>query len=192
MICELLASDEGDRLDANEMIAMAFLMLSAGHETTTHLISNSVLSLLRHPDQLAALRADSSLLPGAIEEFLRYEGPGNTVTLRFTTAPVRLGEVEIPEGEFVLVAQASADRDPARFDDADRLDITRKPGGHLAFGHGIHHCLGAPLARFEGQIAIGRLLAQFPGLALAVEPTELRWRNSTMFHGLQTLPVTLG
>ncbi len=188
----VLASDGGDRLDVNEMTAMAFLMLSAGHETATHLISNSVLSLLRHPDQLAALRANPTLLPGAVEEFLRYEGPGNTVTLRFTTAPVRLGEVEVPEGEFVLVAQASANRDPARFDDADQLDINRKPNRHLAFGHGIHHCLGAPLARLEGQIAIGRLLARFPGLALAVEPAELRWRNSTMFHGLQTLPVTLG
>lgn len=188
----VLASDEADRLNAHEVTAMAFLILSAGHETTTHLISNSVLSLLRHPDQLAALRADPALLPGAVEEFLRYEGPGNTVTLRFTTAPVRLGEVEVPEGEFVLVAQASANRDPAHFEDPDRLDITRKPGRHLAFGHGIHHCLGAPLARLEGQIAIGRLLARFPGLALAVEPTELRWRNSTIFHGLQTLPVTLG
>lgn len=185
------ASDDDDRLDEVEVVSMAFLLLSAGHETTAHLIGNSVLTLLSYPDQLAALRADSALLPKAIEELLRYQGPGGTTTLRFTTAPVSLGEVEIPEGEFVVIALESANRDQARFHDADRLDIGREPNGHLAFGHGIHHCLGAPLARLEGQIAIGRLLERFPGLALAVDPQHLKWRDNMLFRGMETLPVKL-
>jgi cytochrome P450 len=185
------ASDDDDRLDEVEVVSMAFLLLSAGHETTAHLIGNGVLTLLTNPEQLAALRADPALLPIAIEELLRYQGPGGATTLRFTTAPVRMGELEIPEGEFVVIALESANRDQARFDDADRLDIGRTPGGHLAFGHGVHHCLGAPLARLEGQIAIGRLLERFPGLAVAVDPQHLKWRDNMLFRGLETLPVRL-
>ncbi|MCP2169518.1 cytochrome P450 family protein [Goodfellowiella coeruleoviolacea] len=185
------ASDEDDRLNEAELISMAFLLLVAGHETTVNLIGNGVLALLRHPDQLAALRADFGLLPNAIEEFLRYEGPVNTATLRFTTQPLRLGEVVIPAEEIVLVALASANRDPGRFADPDKLDITRPTSGHVAFGHGIHYCLGAPLARLEGEIAIRRLLERFPNLRLAADPVELSWRGSTIVHGLRTLPVGL-
>ena len=184
--------DHGDRLDEVELVAMAFLLMVAGHETTVNLIGNGVLALLRDPDQLAALRADPTLLPGAIEEFLRFESPVNLATTRFTTEPLVLGDVVIPEGEFVLVSLGSANRDAERFPDADRLDVTRKPAGHVAFGHGIHYCVGAPLARLEGQVAIGRLIARFPQLRLAAPPDELVWRNSTLIRGLLSLPVSLG
>jgi cytochrome P450 len=183
--------DDNDRLDEVELVSMAFLLLVAGHETTVNLIGNGVLALLRHPDQLEALCKDPDLLPGAVEEFLRYEGPVNMATMRYTTEPVRLGGVEIPAGEFVVVAMGSANRDGDRFTDADHFDITRGSGGHLAFGHGIHFCLGAPLARLEGQIAIGRLLERFPKLTLAVDPAELRWRDSALLRGLESLPVRL-
>jgi cytochrome P450 len=182
---------EEDRLTAEELQSMAFLLLVAGHETTVNLISNGVSMLLRNPEQLAALRADRSLLPGAVEEFLRYEGPLNIATYRYTTQPLQLSDALIPAGEFVMVSLASANRDRARFADADGLDITRNAGGHLAFGYGIHYCVGAPLARMEGEIAIGKLLDRFPKLALACEPGELRWRPSTLMRGMETLPVRL-
>ncbi|GHF06994.1 cytochrome P450 [Amycolatopsis deserti] len=185
-------SDEGDQLSPEELVAMAFLLLVAGHETTVNLIGNSVLALLRHPDQLAALRADPSLLPGAIEEFLRFEGPINIATLRFTAEPVPVGDVEIPAGEFVMISLVGANRDGERFPDPDRLDLTRPAGGHLAFGHGIHYCVGAPLARLEAEVALGRLLDRFPAIELDGEPGELRWRESTLVHGLDRLPVVLG
>ena len=182
-------SDEGDRLSEVELVSMAFLLLVAGHETTVNLIGNGLLALLRHPGQLAALRADRSLLPGAIEEFLRFEGPVNIATLRFTAEPVQVGGVEIPAGEFVMVSLLAANRDGERFADPDRLDITRPAGGHLAFGHGIHYCVGAPLARLEAEIALGKLLDRFAEIELDGEPTELRWRDSTLMRGLETLPV---
>ncbi|HVW42746.1 MAG TPA: cytochrome P450 [Amycolatopsis sp.] len=182
-------SDEGDRLSEVELISMAFLLLVAGHETTVNLIGNGVLALLRHPDQLAALRADRSLLPGAIEEFLRFEGPVNIATLRFTTEAVRLDDAEIPAGEFVMVSLLAANRDGERFAEPDRLDIARPASGHLAFGHGIHYCVGAPLARLEAEIALGKLLDRFGDIALDGEPAALRWRDSTLMRGLETLPV---
>lgn len=187
----VLAHDDGDRLTEVELVSMAFLLLIAGHETTVNLIANGVLALLRDPDQLAALRADPALLPGAVEEFLRYDGPVNHATLRYTTEPVEIGGVPIPEGEFVVVSLSSANRDTNRFPDADHLDITRPAGGHLAFGHGIHFCLGAPLARLEGQIAIGTLLDRFPDLTLDTDPANLRWRHTTLLRGLESLPVRL-
>ncbi|WP_199438963.1 cytochrome P450 family protein [Umezawaea beigongshangensis] len=185
------AEDDGDNLDRTELISMAFLLLVAGHETTVNLIGNGVLALLRNPDQLRLLREDPGLLHNAIEEFLRYEGPLNQATLRYTTEDVELGGVLIPAGEIVVVSLMGANRDAARFADPDRLDITRQPGGHVAFGHGIHFCLGAPLARLEGEIAVGTLLKRFPDLALAAEPETLRWRESTLIRGLHTLPVRL-
>jgi cytochrome P450 len=185
------ASDEDNQLDEFELVAMAFVMLTAGYESTGHLIGNGVVSLLRNPDQLAALRADPALLPAAIDELLRYDGPSGMTTLRFTTEPVVLGGVEVPAGEFVVVLLGAVNRDPAQFDHADELDLRRERNGHLAFGHGVHHCVGAALARLEGQIAIGQLLARFPDLALAIEPAELRWRDSVLFHGLVEVPVTL-
>ncbi|MBW4720084.1 cytochrome P450 family protein [Saccharothrix obliqua] len=184
------ATDDNDRLDHEELIAMAFLLLVAGHETTVNLIGNGVHNLLRHPDQLAALRADRTLLPHAIEEFLRYDGPVNQATFRYTTEDVTLGDITIPEGEFVLVSLSSANRDDRRFPDGETFDITRPPGGHLAFGHGVHYCVGAPLARLEGEIAVGTLLDRFD-VTSAAEPETLQWRASTLIRGLHTLPVNL-
>ncbi len=183
------AQDDGDLLSDQEITSMAFLLIVAGHETTVNLIANGTYALLRHPEQLAALRADPSLLPGAIEEFLRYDGPVNIATLRYTAEPVTIGGTEIPAGEFVHVALIAANRDPARFADTDRLDITRDATGHLAFGHGIHHCLGAPLARLEAEIAFSLLLSRFPHLRLAGPAPE--WQHNIRFRGLSALPVHL-
>ena len=192
LLSELVqVSDEGSTLSSAEILNMAFLLLTAGFETTVNLIANSVLALLRHPDQLALLRSQPSLLAGAIEEVLRFDGPVHLATLRFTTEPVSAGDTEIPANQLVHVSLLAANRDRDRFDDPDELDVTRQPGGHLAFGHGIHHCVGAPLARLEGQIAIGLLLDRFPDLSLAVDPDALRWRESTLMHGLHDLPVTI-
>ncbi|OXM46578.1 cytochrome P450 [Amycolatopsis thailandensis] len=185
------ASDEGDSLSGDELLSMAFLLLVAGFETTVNLIANSVLALLREPEQLAALRADPALLPGAVEEFLRYDGAIHLATIRFTRESVLVGDVEIPADEFVLVSLIGANRDAERFEDPQRLDVTRPAAGHLAFGHGIHHCVGAPLARLEAEIALRGLLERFPGLGLDADPETLRWRESTLVHGLETLPVRL-
>jgi cytochrome P450 len=185
------ASEDGDTLSPAEATSMAFLLLIAGHETTVNLIGNGALALLRHPDQLAALRHDPALVPNAVEEFLRFDGPINLATWRYTAEPVEIGDTTIPEGEFVLVSLVSANRDPDRYGDPARLDVTRDAGGHVAFGHGIHHCLGAPLARLEGEIAFRTLLDRFPGLALAGEPGTLAWRQSTLIRGLTRLPVHL-
>ncbi|WP_436500861.1 cytochrome P450 family protein [Actinokineospora sp. HUAS TT18] len=193
LLSELVqASDDDDRLTGDELVSMAFLLLVAGHETTVNLIGNGMLALLENPDQLAALRADFSLLPNAIEELLRHEGPVGMATFRYTTQPLTLGDTEIPADEFVVVGLSAANRDPARFPDADRLDITRDPVGHLAFGHGIHYCVGAPLARLEGEIAIRSLLTRFPDLALAEAAHTLRWRDSMVIRGLENLRVRLG
>jgi cytochrome P450 len=184
------ASEDADRLSADETVSMAFLLLVAGHETTVNLIGNGVLALLRRPDRLAELRADPDLVPAAVEEFLRFDGPVHLATFRHTTAPVEMGGTTIPAGEVVLVSLASANRDPEHYADPDELDLHRE-AGHLAFGHGIHHCLGAPLARLEGEVAFRTLLDRFPDLALAVDPAELTWRQSILMRGLTRLPVRL-
>jgi cytochrome P450 len=184
------ASEDADRLSADETVSMAFLLLVAGHETTVNLIGNGVLALLRHPDRLRELRADPDLTPRAVEEFLRFDGPVNLATFRHTTEAVDVGGVTIPPGEVVLVALASADRDPDHYPAADDLDLHRD-AGHLAFGYGLHHCLGAPLARLEGDVAFRTLLARFPDLALAVGPDDLSWRSSMLMRGLTRLPVRL-
>jgi cytochrome P450 len=162
----------------------------AGHETTSDLISNGVLALLRHPGQLQLLREDPSLIGDAVEEMLRYDGPIETPTYRFTTEPIDFGGTTVPGGgELVLIALGDAGRDPSRFPDPASFDIRRAPKGHLAFGHGIHHCLGAPLARLEGRIAILSLLQRCPDLALDAEPAELPWRGGMMIRGPMRLPV---
>ncbi|GAB2986255.1 cytochrome P450 family protein [Saccharothrix stipae] len=184
------ADEEGDRLDQMELIAMAFLLLVAGHETTVNLIASGVHHLVRNPDQLAKLRADRTLLPGAVEEVLRYDSPVNQSTFRYTSEDVELGDVVIPKDSLVVVALSGGNRDGSRFPDPDRLDITRQAAGHLAFGHGIHYCLGAPLARMEGEIAIGTLFDRFD-VALTVEPHELRWRPGALIRGVEELPVSL-
>ncbi|MFG2145484.1 cytochrome P450 [Streptomyces sp. NPDC048696] len=182
--------EDGDALSPDELIGMAFLLLVAGHETTVNLISNGVRALLDHPAQLAALRADpDALIDGAVEEMLRYDGPVETSTYRFTSEPVEYGGTVIPAGRSVLVALASAGRDPGRHPDPDRFDITRAPQGHLAFGHGIHYCLGAPLARMEGRIAIRTLLERAPGLERDPDGGPLEWLPGLLIRGVRHLPV---
>ncbi|MFF3560727.1 cytochrome P450 [Streptomyces sp. NPDC002574] len=185
-------AEDGDRLSRSELSGMAFLLLVAGHETTVNLISNGVRALLTHPDQLALLRADKGLLEGAVEEMLRWDGPVETATFRFTTEPVEIAGTVLPAREPVLVALASADRDPDRFGEPDRFDIRRDARGHIAFGHGLHHCLGAPLARLEGRIAIGSLLERCPDLALDIAPDALQWLPGMLIRGARRLPVRFG
>ncbi|MFI2433014.1 cytochrome P450 [Streptomyces sp. NPDC018693] len=180
-------AEDGDRLSSDELRGMAFLLLVAGHETTVNLITNAVHALLTHPDQLAALRADPGLLDGVIEETLRWEGPVENATYRFAVEPVEIGGVTLEKGDPVLVGLASADRDTARYPDPDRYDIRRDPRGHLAFGHGIHYCLGAPLARLEARTAIRSLLDRAPGLALDGPPGD--WLPGMLMRGLRALPV---
>jgi len=178
-------------LDEQQLIGMLFLLLIAGHETTTNLIASGTLALVTHPVELARLRSNPALLPSAVDELLRYCSPVTHATERFTLEPVEIGGVTIPAREWVLCATSSANHDPARFSDPSQLDLGRDTGGHLAFGHGIHYCLGAPLARLEGEVAFGALLSRFPDLSLAVPASTLRWRPSSLIRGLESLPVRL-
>ncbi|MFD5016474.1 cytochrome P450 family protein [Streptomyces chartreusis] len=189
LLSDLIAvRDEGDRLSEDELMSLAFLILFAGYENTVQLIGNAVLALLRHPEQLDALRADPERIAAAVEEFHRFEGPALLAIRRFPTEDMTIGGVPVPAGETVLLSLAAANRDPARFPDPDRLDLSRDTSGHLALGHGIHHCLGAPLARAETEIALTALLERFPELALA--DGEPRWRRSLRARGLLALPVS--
>jgi cytochrome P450 len=185
----IAARDEERRLDEDELIAMALLLLVAGYVTTVNLIGGGIAALLTHPQQLKLLCDDPALLPGAVEELLRYDGPVNPGVIRVPTEDVEIGGVRLPRGSTVVVGTAPAGRDPGRFPDPDRLDVTRRDNAHLAFGHGIHHCLGAPLARLEGEVAIGTALRRLPGLALSAPWDELRWSTGTL-RGPQRLPVT--
>lgn len=178
------ASDHGEHLTENEAAAMAFILLFAGFETTVNLIGNGVYALLRNPEQRERLQrsldaGETGLLETGIEELLRYDGPVELATWRFATEPLVLGGQRISAGDPVLVVLAAADRDPERFADPDTLDLSRRDNQHLGYGHGIHYCLGAPLARLEGQAALATLLRRLPDLRLAVEPTDLRWRGGS-------------
>ncbi|THA64214.1 cytochrome P450 [Streptomyces sp. A0958] len=181
--------DDDDTLSPDELVGMAFLLLVAGHETTVNLISNGVRALLAHPDQLAALRADFGLLDGAVEEMLRYDGPVETATFRYARERVEIGSRVIEAGEAVLVSLAGSDRDPGRYPEPDRFDIRRDTQGHLAFGHGIHFCIGAPLARMEGRIAIRTLLERCPGLEADPDAAPFDWLPGTLIRGVRRLPV---
>lgn len=183
--------DGGDRLTHSELVAMIFLLVIAGSETPTNQLGNAVHALLTHPEELAGLRADPSLIPAAVDELMRFDGGVGTASFRFTVADVPVGDVVIPAGEMVVLSLSSANRDSARFPDADRLDLHRRPVGGMAFGHGVHYCLGAPLAKLTLEIGLSRLITRYPGLRLAVAPEQLRWRNSTLVHGLVALPVSL-
>jgi cytochrome P450 len=189
LLSALAASADDDRLDEDELLSTAWLLIIAGHDTTVNLIGNGLVALFRHPDQLARLRADLSLVPAAVEEFLRYDGPVQHTTFRMTTEPVTIGGVEIPAHEHVLVVLAAADRDPGHFAEPDRLDIGRADNRHLAFGHGIHFCLGAPLARLEGDVAFTSLLRRFPALRPAVPLDRVHWTYRLVLRGLDALPV---
>jgi len=183
------AEEAGDRLTERELLATCVLLYVAGHETTVNLIGNGLLALLRHPEERRRLQDDPGLLSAAIEELLRYDGPVQR-TGRMAACDTEIGGVPIPAGSLVLGLLGAANRDPSRFTEPDRLDLGRAEPRHLAFGSGIHYCLGAPLARLEGQVAIGTVLRRFPALALAVErPT---WRPSSTLRGLEALPVVLG
>ncbi|MFF4850431.1 cytochrome P450 [Streptomyces sp. NPDC001194] len=182
--------EDGDALSPDELIGMAFLLLVAGHETTANLISNGTRALLAHPDQLAALRADpDGLLDGAVEEVLRYDGPVQNTTYRYAREDMELGGTAIPAGATVLVSLAGADRDPGRYGAPDTFDIRRAPQGHLAFGHGLHFCIGAPLARMEGRIALRGLLERFPDLAEDPDEEAPAYIGSSLIRGVTRLPV---
>jgi cytochrome P450 len=183
------AEEAGDRLTEEELLATCILLYVAGHETTVNLIGNGLLALLRHPAEWRRLREDPALLPGAIEELLRYDGPVQRVG-RIAASDAEVGGVGIPAGSLVVGLLGAANRDPAQFAEPDRLDVTRGEPRHLAFGTGIHYCLGAPLARLEAQVAIGTLLRRFPAPALDVERPV--WRPSSTLRGLEALPVVLG
>ncbi|MGW4353041.1 cytochrome P450 family protein [Nocardia sp. NPDC004582] len=191
LLSELIsASADGDRLSHRELISMVFLLLIAGFETTVNLISNAVAILLTDNAIRDVLTADPGRMADFVEEVLRFESPASEGTFRYTTAPVAVGGVEIPAGQRVLVSMAAADRDPSRFDDPHRVDLDRADKNHLAFGYGIHRCVGAPLARMEGGVALTRLLAAYPDLVLATD-AELSWRKSLIVRGLTALPVRL-
>ncbi|MFI7699927.1 cytochrome P450 [Nonomuraea sp. NPDC049480] len=186
------AADDGERLGEAEMMAMIFLLLVAGYETTVGLVGLGVCTLLRQPDQLRLLRERPELVDQAVEELLRYDSPVERATWRFATEPMELGGEHVPAGRPILVALGAANRDPGRFPEPDRLDITREDAaGHLSFGHGPHFCLGAQLARMTGRAALSGVVRRLPGLALAVPPERLRWRASLTVRGPRSLPVVV-
>ena len=188
--------DDGARLSDVEMVMMVLALVFAGHETTAHLIGNATVALLTHPDQLDLLRADPGRWPGAVDELMRWCGPALLSQLRYATVDVELGGVALHPGDAVEAVLVSANFDPRVYDEPQRLDVTRladTPGdGHVGFGHGIHYCLGAALARQEGEVALRELVDRFPGLALAVDPAELAWSPMPGARRLLALPVHTG
>ena len=181
-----LAEEEGDSFTEEELYSMCVLLIFAGHETTTNLIGNGLLALMNNPDQLAKLRKDPSLLEPAIEEIIRYDGPVQT-TSRTALEPLEIGGKQIAKGDRLSLTLGAANRDPAQFPDPDRMDISRTDNRHVGFGFGIHFCLGAALARMEGQLAIGGVVERMPELRL--ESTDLVWRDNPILRSLNALPV---
>lgn len=186
------AEEAGDHLNEDELLAMIAILLIAGHETTVNLIGNGVLALLQHPEQRECLRADPSQIKTAVEELLRYGSPVDMATERYAREDVEIAGALIPRGALVFGVLGSANRDERQFTNPDTLDIARDPNRHLAFGQGGHYCVGAPLARMEGQIAINTLLRRFPNLRLAQAPERLRWRRGLVLRGLESLPLAVG
>ncbi|AEI43410.1 cytochrome P450 [Paenibacillus mucilaginosus KNP414] len=183
------AETEGEQLTENELYSMIFLLIVAGHETTVNLIGNGVFALLQHPEQWEKLQSHPELISSAVEEILRFYGPVELASSRWAGEDVPFHEQLIRKGDMIAVALASANRDEAQFIHPDRFDITRKNNRHLAFGTGIHHCLGAPLARLEGQIALLTLLRRMPKLRLSTDPGTLQWVPAYVMRGLVELPV---
>lgn len=183
------AEEAGDQLSEDELLAMVVLLLIAGHETTVNLIGNGMLALLENPDQLDRLRNKPTLIKAAVEELLRYTGPLETATERFAREVTTVAGVTVPRGDMVLAVLVSANRDEQQFEQPERLDLGREPNPHVAFGQGIHYCLGAPLARLEGQIGIATLLRRTANLKLAVPANVLRWKCGLVLRGLEALPV---
>lgn len=184
------ARDGSDWLSDTEILMLLALLISAGYETTQSLIGNGVLALLQHPAQWDALHHEPTLMRNAVEELLRFDGPIEMSSDRYACEPVTLSGTTIPRGELVLGVIASANRDSAQFSQPDTLDIYRSNIRHLAFGQGAHYCLGAPLARIEGEIAFNSLIQRFPTLRLSVPAASLRWRSFYLLRGLEALPVT--
>jgi cytochrome P450 len=192
LISALIQSEEaGEMLTEDELLALVMLLLVAGHETTVNLIGNGTLALLEHPDQMERLRSDPDLIKLAVEELLRFHSPVEMATERFPRHDVTVAGTRIPRGEMVLAVIASANRDERQFVNPDVLDLTREPNKHVSFGQGVHFCLGAPLARLEGQLAINTLLRRARGLRLAVAPSALRWRRGLVLRGLEALPLAV-
>jgi cytochrome P450 len=194
LVSVLVTATDDDALTRQEVLSSLFQLIVAGHDTTASLISNGVVALLDHPAQLRTLLDDLDRLPKAVDELMRFTAPVPHATFRMTTEPIRLDGVEIPAREQVLVCLGAANRDPSRFSRPDELDIDRDDGPNLGFGHGIHHCLGAPLARLEARIAFDALLRRYPDLRLAVGRDELTWTHGDglVLRGLASLPVHLG
>ncbi|MEO1194015.1 MAG: cytochrome P450 [Pseudomonadota bacterium] len=183
--------EKGEGLSEDELVACCMLFLFAGHETTTNLIGNATYLLCRHPDEQARLRADPALIETAVEEILRFHGPTNA-SARVVGVEHELEGKTLKPGERVFALVNAANRDPSRFDEPDRFNITRDPNKHLTFGQGIHFCLGAPLARLEGQIAIPRLLERFPKIEVPAEDADLEWHETIIMRGLMKLPLEIG
>ncbi|HKE57568.1 MAG TPA: cytochrome P450 [Pyrinomonadaceae bacterium] len=183
------AEEAGEKLNEDELLAMVFILLIAGHETTVNLIGNGVLALLENPDQMEELRANPRIIKSAVEELLRYTAPVLMTTERHARENVTIHGLTIPQGEITLGVIGSANRDESVFDKPDELDLTREPNKHLGFGQGIHFCLGAPLARMEAQIAINTLLSRMVDLQLSVASDSLRWRPSLFLRGVEALPI---
>ncbi len=184
----IAAEDRGEVLSEDELLATCMLLLAAGNETTTNLIGNGMLALLRQPDQLAKLQADPALLNSAVEEMLRYDGPVQA-TARVATEDMEVGGSTVEKGQILFALLAAANHDPAVFDDPESFDITRDDNRHLAFGHGLHFCLGAPVARLEAQVAFRALLERFPNVRLATDAPP--WNGNFILRGLTKLPLTL-
>ncbi|MBT2506996.1 cytochrome P450 [Streptomyces sp. ISL-98] len=183
------ARDGDDHLSEEELVSLAVLLLVAGHETTTNFLGNAALALLQRPTELDHLRKNPDDIPAVLDELLRFDSPVSTATFRFTTEAVTLGGTDIPAGVPVLVALGAANRDPERFPSPDLLDLDRDATAHLSFGHGIHRCVGAPLAKAEAEIALRAVLIRFPGIRLAAPPDRLDWRRTRLVRGLASLPV---
>jgi cytochrome P450 len=191
LISALVQVEEaGDSLNEDELLAMIAILLTAGHETTTSLIANGTLALLQHPEQLERVRAEPDHIKTAVEELLRFAGPADMATHRYAREEVTIAETTLPKGVLVFAVLGSANRDATQFPQPETLDITRTPNRHLAFGQGSHYCVGAALARMEGQIAINTLLKRFPNLQLAQAPDLLKWRRGLVLRGLESLPLT--
>jgi cytochrome P450 PksS len=183
------AEEAGDKLSEEELVSMVTLLLLAGYETTVNLIASGTLALIQHPEQRDRLQQNPALAESAIEELLRYTSPLEIASARFTREEVTIGCATIPRGALVSAVIGSANHDESQFPDPETLDIAREPNRHLAFGQGIHFCLGAPLARLEGRIALTTLFRRFPNLRLAEGPESVRWRRGLIFRGLEQLPV---
>lgn len=184
----LRPGDDGVAQTSEELVATILLLLLSGDETSANLVANGVLALLRHPDQLERLRGEPELMPSAVEEVLRHAGPA-CIVLRATYEPVRIAQTTIPAGELVLLVLASANRDPAVFDDPDRFDIGRRPAGHLAFGGGDHRCVGSAIARMEATVAFAGLVARAPQPSLQLDEAGLEWLDTRYLHGLERMVV---